>query len=77
MLSQFLTSNQGLRLNDSFQIYFKLLSIDHINYKKGIKKKVKKQTFATHVGARASISMRYWGLDPPSVYFNRKEKKSF
>ena len=75
MLSQFLTSNQGLRLNDSFQIYFKLLSIDHMNYKKGIKKKVKKQTFATHVGARASISMRYWGLDPPSVYFNRKEKE--
>ena len=76
MLSQYLTSNQALRLNDSFQIYFKVLSIDHLNYKKTIKKKNLKRTFATHVGAKASVSMRYWALDPPSVLFHHKEKQT-
>ena len=76
MLSQYLTSNQGVRLNDSFQIYFKVLSIDHLNYKKNIKKKkVPKRTFATHVGAKASVSMRYWALDPPSKLFHHKNKE--
>jgi len=32
MLSQYLLSNQSLTLNESFQVYLKVLSIDHSNY---------------------------------------------
>lgn len=32
MLSQYLLSNQSLTLNDSFQVYVKILSVDHMKY---------------------------------------------
>jgi len=32
MLAQYLLSNQSLALNETFQVYLKVLSIDHSNY---------------------------------------------
>ena len=32
MLSQYLLSNQSLVLNNSFQVFFKILSIEHVKY---------------------------------------------
>lgn len=34
MLSQYLLSNQSLQLNSSFQVYLKILSIEHMNQRK-------------------------------------------
>ena len=34
MLAQYLLSNQSLALNDTFQVYLKILSMDHMDYRK-------------------------------------------
>ena len=45
MLSQFLISNQSLEINNSFRVYVKILSIDHMAIKaKEVKRKHMKRT---------------------------------
>lgn len=39
MLAQYLLSNQSLTLNDSFQVFVKILSIDHMKYQKSQNKR--------------------------------------
>jgi hypothetical protein len=72
MLQQFLISNSSLRLNNTFKVYIKVLSIEHEKYKKGKKKKknpikfIKKKRY----GARNEnkISKNYWSIDVPSGF---------
>ena len=51
MLFQYLLSNQALELNESFQIYLKVLSIEHSKFKAAQPRKNKfvRKTFKTHV----------------------------
>ena len=46
MLSQFLISNQSLEINNSFRIYIKILSVDHMEIKKRETRLHKKRTKA-------------------------------
>lgn len=34
MLTQFLLSNQSLKLNETFKVFIKILSIDHMEHRK-------------------------------------------
>ena len=71
MLNQFLISNQSLRVNDTFKVYVKVLSIDHLNHKKQNpprKKVIKKKFKPIHYGAKSS-SQKYdyfWAIDVPN-----------
>ena len=46
MLSQFLISNQSLEINNSFRIYIKILSVDHMQIKTKETRLHKKRTKA-------------------------------
>lgn len=39
MLNQYLISNQSLQVNETFQVYIKILSYEHMEYRKGLPKK--------------------------------------
>jgi len=67
MLYQYLLSNQNLELNRSFQIYFKILSVEHSKFKKtqpqrtrAIRKRPK-----IHVGVSGRKFNYKWGIDIP------------
>ena len=77
MLEQFLVSNQTLKLDDTFKVYLKVLSITHMNYQKNAKKRVhKKRTKEfykrkkTYGGKQKPIKRfnYYWALDVPENY---------
>ncbi len=60
MLEQFLISNQTLKLDETFKVYVKVYSIDHMNFKKTLPKRIQpKRTKAfyrqIHVRARRLI----------------------
>ena len=67
MLYQYLLSNQSLELNESFQIYLKILSIEHskFNATKPIQRRRSKRTVKTHVGASSRIYNFKWAIDVP------------
>lgn len=79
MLYQFLISNQTLELNETFNIYVKILSIDHMAIKekeKGRQHKKRTRQFykkirEKHFGSRESCSQKYnyfWALNVPKSY---------
>ena len=74
MLYQYLLSYQSLELNETFQVYLKILSVEHSKFK-GIqrpKKVVKKIGKKIHLG-QSERSYNYpWAIDVPSrgVFIN-------
>ncbi len=64
MLQQFLISNNSLRLNNTFKVYVKILSIDHMKYKKNRKQK---KNFKKKYGIQTKneILNTYWALNVP------------
>jgi hypothetical protein len=79
MLEQFLVSNQTLKLDNTFKVYLKVLSIDHMSYNKTTRKrqhpKKTKEFYQkkknTHYGARVKPLKRYnyfWALDVPDSF---------
>jgi hypothetical protein len=84
MLDQFLISNQTLKLDETFRVYLKVLSIEHINFRKSIRGRIhKKRTrafYRKHYGARTKPSKKYnffWALDVPDSYPNEPTKNIF
>ena len=69
MLFQYLLSNQALELNESFQIYLKVLSIEHSKFKAAQPRKNKavKKTFKTHVGNSTRHYSYKWAIDVPPI----------
>ena len=69
MLYQYLLSNQSLELNESFQIYLKILSIEHskFNATQPIQRKRAKRVFKTHVGASTRVYNYKWAIDVPQT----------
>ncbi len=84
MLEQFLISNQTLKLDDTFKVYLKVLSIDHMNYKKRttgrLHKKRTNKFYKKHYGARIKPVKKYnyfWALDVPDSFPNEPKKNCF
>jgi hypothetical protein len=84
MLDQFLISNQSLKLDKTFKVYLKVLSIDHINFKKTVKGRMhQKRTrafYRKHYGARVKPCKNYnyfWALDVPDSYPSEPNKNIF
>ena len=69
MLFQYLLSNQALELNESFQIYLKVLSIEHSKFKAAQPRKNKfvRKTFKTHVGNSNRHYNYKWAIDVPPI----------
>jgi len=67
MLYQFLLSNQSLELNETFQIYLKVLSIEHSSFNASLtpRKKPRKRP-RLHVGNSQRIYNFKWAIDVPS-----------
>ena len=75
MLEQFLVSNQTLHLDDSFKVYLKILSIEHLKFKANSKPRIQQkrthQFYKKHFGAYNEILKRYnffWALDVPDSF---------
>ena len=67
MLYQFLLSNQALELNETFQIYLKVLSIDHSTFNASLKpRKQYKKRPRLHVGNSDRHYNFKWAIDIPS-----------
>ena len=67
MLYQFLLSNQALELNETFQIYLKVLSIDHSTFNATLKpRKQYKKRPRLHVGNSDRHYNFKWAIDIPS-----------
>jgi hypothetical protein len=70
MLNQFLISNQTLQVNKTFKVYVKVLSIDHMNFKKNqtVKKTPKRKFKGKHYGAKTSNKNGnfFWAIDVPN-----------
>ena len=69
MLYQYLLSNQALQLNETFQIYCKILSIEHSSFKQQKKpslRKRKKTVGHVHVGNSKRLYRYPWAIDVPS-----------
>ena len=69
MLYQYLLSNQALELNDTFQIYCKILSVDHSAFKTTRKNPSRKRKNVTnvHVGNSEHLYKYKWAIDVPSI----------
>jgi len=75
MLDQFLLSNQTLKLNETFKVYLKVLSINHMNFKKTMNQRIypkrTKTFYKKHYGARVRPTKKYnffWALDVPDSF---------
>ncbi len=67
MLQQFLISNNSLRLNNSFKVYVKVMSIDHMRFKQNRKKKMNpKKKFGNN--SRKEEKYPYWLLNVPNGF---------
>jgi hypothetical protein len=73
MLNNFLISNQSMQVNETFKVYIKILSIDHMNHKKQNPKRkmvIKKKFKPTHYGSKNSFNdQKYnnvWAIDVPN-----------
>ena len=68
MLYQYLLSNQHLQLDKTFQIYFKILSIEHSKYKQSQpKKNVQRKLAKLHVGDSTRKYQYKWSIDFPKI----------
>lgn len=67
MFYQYLSSNQELKLNDTFKIYLKVLSVEHMEHNKTHKKRVYKKK---HYGTNSRIlKVKYfYTIDIPTGY---------
>jgi hypothetical protein len=84
MLEQFLISNQTLKLDESFKVYLKILSIEHMKFKNRmngrVHKKRTKKFYKKHYGARIKAVKNYnyfWALDIPDSFPNEPRKCIF
>jgi len=67
MLYQFLLSNQSLELNETFQIYLKVLSIEHSSFNASLKpRKTPIKRPRLHVGNSKHLYRLKWAIDVPS-----------
>ena len=76
MMSQFLVSNQSLHLNSTFQVFLKILSIEHMT-QSPVKPKPKKRRFTgrIHVGSNTSDSFnKKWALDVRPTKYSAAQK---
>ncbi len=72
MLHQFLISNQSLRLNNTFKVYVKVLSIDHMRYKQGRRKKPNpKKKYGIRTKKESKDKNPYWLLDVPNGFSSK------
>ena len=69
MLYQYLLSNQALELNNTFQIYCKILSVDHsaFNLTKKNPARKRRNVNNVHVGNSKRLYKYKWAIDVPSV----------
>jgi hypothetical protein len=70
MLNNFLISNQSMQVNETFKVYIKVLSIDHLNHKKQNpqrKKVIKKKFKPKHYGGKTMDETYnyFWAIDVP------------
>ena len=67
MLYQYLLSNQNLELDKTFQIYFKILSVEHSKFKASVNKKFSrsKRIVKVHVGESKRTYNFKWAIDYP------------
>ena len=82
MLEQFLVSNQTLKLDETFKVYLKVLSIEHMSSHKRLHPKRTKAFYKKkkHFGARVNPLKRYnyfWALDVPDSFFKEPIKNIF
>lgn len=82
MLEQFLVSNQTLKLDETFKVYLKVLSIEHMSSQKRQHPKRTKNYYKKkkHFGARVNPLKRYnyyWALDVPDSYLKEPIKNVF
>ena len=55
MLEQFLISNQTVQLDETFKVYLKVLSVDHMNFKKNQKPRIQKRKKKKHYVIKSNI----------------------
>jgi hypothetical protein len=84
MLDQYLISNQSLKLDETFKIYLKVLSIEHMKYKEKTKGRTHlkrtKKFYKKHYGARVKPVKKYnyfWAIDVPDSYSSEPYKNVF
>jgi hypothetical protein len=87
MLSQYLVSNQTLKLNKTFKLYLKILSIDSAKFKNyNSLKKTSKRTPAFYLSRKKPVGSRvkatkqfnyFWALDVPNSFPKALEKDIF
>jgi hypothetical protein len=84
MLEQFLISNQTLKLDETFKVYVKVYSIDHMNFKKTLPKRMQpkrtKAFYKKHYGARIKPVKKFnyfWALDVPDSFPSEPIKNVF
>ena len=85
MLSQFLISNQSLEVNNSFRIYLKILSIDHMLLKTRETRQHKKRTKAFFQSKKKTFGAKptktkfnfMWALDIPNSFHGEETENCF
>jgi hypothetical protein len=66
ILNQFLISNQSLKVNDTFKVYVKVLSVDHLNFKAQMPKRKIRKTKRKHYGSKKVPQSKFsWAVDVP------------
>jgi hypothetical protein len=71
MLQQFLISNSSLRLNNSFKVYVKVMSIEHMKFKQNRRKKINpRKKFGTKPKEEKKI---YWQINVPDGFGSKTD----
>ena len=79
MLEQFLISNQTLKLDNTFKVFLKVLSISHIKYNKTNKRRTHRKRTKEFYKRRKTVGSRkkpikkfnyFWALDVPDSFTN-------
>ena len=80
MLYQYLISNQTLKLDETFKVYLKILSVDHLRYKEANSNKrkhpkrnknyyaTKKKHFGTNNNENSKKMTYFWSIDVPDSF---------
>ena len=87
MLSQYLISNQTLKLDNTFKLYLKILSIDSMKFRNyNSIKKTKKRTPNFYINRKKAVGARtkatkkfnyFWALDVPNTFPKAPENDIF
>ena len=87
MLTQFLISNQSLQINESFKIYIKILSINHMQSREKRQHLKRTKTFyqnrkKKHYGGKSDQMKKrkynfYWALDIPESFLAEPSQNVF